>query len=231
MDLTELYERLALGELSNLALAETGTVSDEKRPSVVLYINEGLHRLYNRFHLKQDYLLLELSGHRTRYLLDSRHALSNTDPSNTRIRYINDIGRPFTDDIVKVLKVDDVYGISIPLNKPGDPASLFTPRPDVLEVPYPQAGMPVAVTYQAQHPKLSVERPNQELELPEFLVGALSSYVAHKVFTHMNTQESTVKAAEHLAVFEAICVEAKEQDLITTGEATSSIRFDKNGWV
>jgi len=231
MDVTELYRRLALGELSNLAMAEGGVISETKKATVILHANEALNHLHIRFLLKESTLIVEQSTDRTNYPLDSRYAMTNTDPTNTLPRFLNDLSKPFTDDVIKVMSVYDSAGDKLPMNDPSLFNSVFTPLPAVLQVPHPSEGQPLGVIYQAAHPKLSTTRPTQVLELPEFFVGALTAYIAYKVFSQMNTQENSAKGDAHLRTYESICVEATEQDLVTTYVSAAGTRFVNNGWV
>jgi len=231
MDVTELYRRLALGELSNLAMAEGGVISETKKATVILHANEALNHLHIRFLLKEATLIVEQSTDRTNYPLDSRYAMTNVDVGNTLPRFINDLSKPFTDDVIKAMSVYDGTGDKLPMNDPNAFNSVFTPLPAVLQVPHPSEDQPLGVVYQAAHPKLSVSTPAQVLELPEFFSGALTAYIAYKVFCQMNTQENTAKGAEHLRTYESICIEAAEQDLVTTYVSAASTRFANNGWV
>lgn len=228
MTLSELFAQLALGELKNLALAVDGDILDEEKPMIVLHANNGLNRLHTRFLLRENDLFLEQRGYKTTYELTKEHAQSQGSGASF---YIMDLGSPFTGDVIKVMTVHDGYARRVPLNEPHKWGSVFTPRPTTLQIPHPVEGGPLAVHYQANHPKLLVEELDQKIELLDFLVPALTAYIAEKVFTHMNTQENTVKAQEHNKKFETICVEAVEQDLVTTGATTSGTRFEKNGWV
>lgn len=232
MNLTELFNKLALGELSNLALAEGGVIAEGNKESIVLHANAGLELLYSRFLLKDGALVIhQQTNDRTSYPLDSDYAQSNTNPANTKPRYIIDLAEPFTDDVVKILAVYDEFGNKLPLNEPDNPASLFTPQPTILQVPHPSEGKPLSVMYQAAHPKVRLTTPSTELELPRFLHGALTAFIAHKVFGFMNTQESNAKSRDHLNTYESICVAAIEQDLISAGWNTGTTRFIRNGWV
>lgn len=230
MNLPDLYKRLALGELSNLAMSEDGNILEDEREKIVLHANEGLKRLYTRFQLKEETLFLEQKGFLTNYYLSSKYAQSNYDVGAGHSFYINDLGKPFLDDVLRVLEVRDGLGRKVPLNEPHMWRSVFTPQPTVLQIPHPVEGCVLAVNYQAAHPKLDVEDETAEIILPEFLSEALNAYIAHKVFDHMNTQESAVKAAIHMKAFDTICVEVIEQDLVTRGATTSGYRFEQNGW-
>lgn len=231
MNLTDLYSRLALGELSNLAMAEGGEILEDEQAKIVMHANASLKRIYSRFCLKTADLILIQKGYLTRYLLTKKYAVSQFVEDAGHSFYIDDTGRPFENDLLKVLEVWDGYGNKLPLNDQHMWTGVFTPQANLLQVNHPVDGEPLSVHYQASHPVLLVDEPEQILELPDFLEAALTSHIAHLVFKFMNTQESSAKAVEHFRSYEAICVEAAEQDLVTTGGTTSGIRFEKNGWV
>ena len=231
MILTDLYERLAVGELSNLAMVVDGTILETERPKIILHANEGLKRIHARFLLKESTLIVDQDGSITNYKLNSKYALSNYVVDAGHTFYINDLGEPFKDDLIRVLEVWDSHGRKLPLNNKHSIWGAFTPQPEVLQLPHPVDGEPIAIQYQAAHPKLVMGDDDQIIDLPEFLSSALTAFIASKVFKHMNTQESTAKGAEHLAAFETNCVEVVQQELVTTGGTTSGYRFEKNGWV
>lgn len=231
MNLPDLYKRLALGELSNLAMADNGDILEDEREKVVLHANEALKQLYTKFQLKDETLFLEQKGFLTNYYLSSKYAQSNYVSGVPRSFYINDLGKPFEDDVIKVLEVRDGLGRKVPLNEPHMWRSVFTPQPTVLQIPHPVEGDVLAINYQASHPKLDVEDDEAEIILPDFLDEAFRAYIAHKVFANMNTQESAVIARTHLGKFDTICVDVVQQDLVTRGATTSGYRFEKNGWI
>jgi len=231
MNLTELYEQLAVGELKNLAMSAGGTIREDDRATILLRANEGLTRLHTRFLLREDDLLLEQQGNRTDYPLLAKHAFS-AQGEGTGPYFINDMGRPFTMDAIKILSVTDEFGRQLPLNSEMSAYSVFTPRPNILQIPNPVQGSPTGVHYQADHPRLlAEEEDDQIIDLPEFLVPALRSFISWKVCSAINTQEMTVKSGEHAKSFDTICIEAEESGLITTGSFTGGHRFEKNGWV
>lgn len=235
MDVSELFSDLALGELSNLGLVEAGAIRTEDQNKIILHTNEGLERLHTRFMLKESNLFVEQKGYLTTYQLKSEFAYSNYVENAAHTFYINDRNQPFKDDLVKVLEVWDGFGRQLPLNESRMWLSVFTPQPTVLQIPHPREGATLALSYQANHPKLQgiefEDMLDQTIDIPRFLKSALTAYIAHKVYKNMNTQESSAKAAEHLREFDTICGDAIAQDLVTTGETTGELRFERNGWV
>ena len=233
MELHDLYTELSYGELSNLAMAEAvpGEIRDKDKPKVTMAANEALLRLHSRFILKQNDVVFQMFSHITNYHLKSRFS-HLTEPRVQPYPYIMDSPRErFEDDVIKVLEVWSSYGRSIPLNDAEQPFSVFTPQLNVVQVPNPMDGAALSVVYQARHAKLVHTDLEQAIELPDVLYGALRAYTAYKVYSQINTQEAGAKAMEHMEVYEAICVEIEEGDLVDNSVSTTNTRFEKRGWV
>lgn len=229
----ELFQKLSYGELSNLHMGAegTGTIDESKIPSVILYANEALLKLHSRFILIEKDLNLELFSHITNYHFLNRYTESRREQYNTRYPYIKDlINERFDEDLIRVLTVTDKYGKPLPLNDSANPLSVFTPQPRTLQVPRPVTGMSLAVQYQARHPKLKGEDPDELIDIPDTLEVALTAYIAYNVFCTIATPESTAKAQEHLARYEATCMEVENKDLVSTSVSGTNSRFEKNGW-
>ena len=234
MQLEELFRRLSFGELSNLSIGSegSGSIPEESHGKVIQYANEALLRIYSRFLLKSKDLIIEQVRHITNYQLHKQFAESSG--SDVKWPYIKDLpDEPFTEDVIKILAVFDGDGCKLPLNDRENKNSLFTPQPDVLQVPTPKAGIPLGVEYQARHPVLNTEDKylSQELEVPFYLEGALQSFVAHKVFSHMGGGDNLVKSQEHEAAYEKICLEVLDKDLGNTTAHTSHSKLELRGFV
>ena len=101
----------------------------------------------------------------------------------------------------------------------------------MLQIPNAWNGQVLSLLYQASHPKLDPANPHSIIELPEVLHGALTAFIAHKVYSHMNTAESSAKAQEHMATFMGICTDVVEKDLVATSILQSNTLFHKRGWI
>ena len=236
MILSELHEMLSYGELSNLAMSGegSGTIEDASKPKILLYTNDALLRLYSRFVLREKSVLVEQYEHITFYHLLPRFAVNYTPagPSDTEeIRYIIDVvGEPFLDDVIKPLQVYDSVNGRLPLNDDSNSYSVFTPQSKCIQVPNPIDERMMSVSYQARHIPLLGEL-DEIIDIPDVLMSALTAYIAYKVYSHMNTQESTAKAQEHITMYEAICKSAEESDLLGTSISVTNTRFEQHGWV
>lgn len=233
MKLSELFRRLSQGQLMNLAISNDGdgTIIESKHPQIIQYTNEALLRLFSRFTLKENQVIIELTENRTSYPLKKQYAQSTGNPKY----FISDVpGQVFEDDVIQILEVNDEAGYVYPMNDKEKRDSLFTPMPDILQVPFPKAGEALGVLYRARHSLLVPEGTgyiNQEIELPFTLEGALQNYIGHLVYSHMNGQENIVKSQEYLGAYEADCLEIEQRDLVNQSYHTSHTKLEQRGFV
>lgn len=232
MKLEELFSRLSYGELSNLSIGNEGrgSIKEEDIPKVTAHVNDGLLRLYSRFMLSTKQLLIEQVRHITNYHLIPKYAESTG--SDVEWPYIKDLpDEPFLGDVIRILEVHDSVGREYVLNDKDDPNSLFTPAPQLLQVPTPKAGQALAILYQARHINLDNDDLDQEIFIPFVLEGALQSFVAYKIYSHMNGQDNQVKGQEHLNTYEGICGDVETRDLVNATFATSHHKLQERGFV
>lgn len=233
MVLEDLYKRLSLGELSNLASSGggSGAIKEDKQEQVVQHINDGLLVLHTKFLLKQKDANIKLEEHITRYFLNSNYAQSNT-ASTEPYKYILDSAEdPFTNDALKILDVaprDSSF--KLPINNPTDPFSVFTPQPTVLQVPNPITDLIITVEYQAKPPRLFYTDYDKLVDIPDTLVPALCSYVGYRIYGNMNTEVSSAKAGEYFSIFNSLCFEAEEKNTVNTSVVPNDSKFELRGW-
>lgn len=244
MLLSELLKRLSYGELSNLAISQegSGSIVEAKVPQLVGYANEALLRLYSRFLLLEKTLIIDQVAHITSYALRIENAQSQApdgEVGNPPYRFIMDSeGEPFTGDVIKILEVHDSFGNEFFLNDASKISSVFTPYPDVLQIPRPRVGVGMSVLYQARHPKLFDETMgegagvlDQNVNIPFSLEGALQSIMAGLVFSHMNGQENVAKSQEFFSWAEVLCTEVEQKDLVSQSNSSSHHKFEQRGFV
>lgn len=238
MRLTDLFEELSVGELSQLSMSGEGSgeIAAKSHLKLISYINSSLLKIYTRFTLKTNEVLVEQHEHITNYHLTRDYAMSSE--SNQPYKYISDLGgEPFKGGVLKILTVQDLLGGYIPLNDSGNMRSYFTPQPEILQVPYPITGNVISVTYQDKHPDIlyhgvtEQERMAQEITLPLFLKDALIKLIAYNVFTHMNGQEHTAKAQEYLSMYEMACELVDEGDFSNQTVSTSHSKLTERGFI
>lgn len=235
MQVSDLFGMLSTGELSNLAMSAngSGSIALAQQPKLINYANDALLRLYSRFLLKESDVLIQLYESVTFYHLTPRFSVSYVpaNPADSEpVRYLLDSAvEPFTDAILKVLTVYDKFGQQLPLNDEEKHNSVFTPQAKLLQVPNPVGGNFLSVRYQQRHAKLQGVL-TEEIYCPDVLVGALTAFIASKVFSHMNTAESNAKAQDFAATYESVCGETTDRDLVNSSISQSNIRFSRGGW-
>lgn len=233
MELTELYSQLSFGELSNLSLSNNGdgTIVEEKKPQIVGFANEALLRLYTRFVLKQNDLILEMRPNTTFYHLLSRYAEQSWDEtSEIAYPYIRDLAREkFTEDVLRITAVYDNNGNERPLDDRERYDSIFVPQPNTIQNPTPKVGEFLNVMYQAKHPKLDTETVTT-IELPDVLHEAFKAYIAYKVTGSMNTNEMQGVSQGHFGMYENICQELIDRDILGQTQTSTNVKFRKRGW-
>jgi hypothetical protein len=223
----QLFKELSLGELSNLSLSAdgTGVIVREKQSKIMLYAQDGLTKLYGRFLLSEKSIKVETRDDVTTYPLELRYAVSQ-GTSGVIAHIIDTEEDPFLGDLIKVLSVVNSLGEYVPLNDGESLESLFTPSPSLLRVPEP--GETYTVSYQANHAILVDE--TSTISLPSVLEPALKSFIAGKVYGHMNGQENAILAQGHMAEFENTVLNVIDQDLVNSSTSQTNSRFERNGW-
>jgi hypothetical protein len=240
MHVNSLLTRLSVGELSNLHLSGegSGTIIANKVNQVLQHVNDGLTALHSRFILSQKDVNIEQMWGVNEYILRRKYAWTANTPTPVipGTPYLRDtVTEPFMGDVIKILAIYNHCGIPYPINDIDHPMSLFTPQPDVVQVPCVNPGAPLAVVYQARHPIImGVNSPNyltQEINIPFSLENALAAYVAWKIYSNMNGQENLMKAQELKMIYEEECLENEAKDLLNQTTSAIQYKLEKRGFV
>lgn len=231
MQLNDLFHMLAYGELSNHHMASTGdgTLLPAKQPQIVHFCNEALVRLYTKFVLKEKDCIIELVDGVSLYYLKSEYSVTGYNKQVADFPYIQDtVDSPFQDDVLKVLAVESSLGGHRPLNDPNSCWTVNTPTFNTIQVSSARVNEVIAVSYQAKH--VTLDGTNQTIELPTVLHGALTAFIAYKVYFNMNTTESQAISQGHLAMFNNICADTTEADALNLSVSGVNTRFNIGGW-
>lgn len=242
MRVEDVFEGLSYGELSNLALSGEGSgdIDTNRISKLVLYLNDGLARIHNRFKLREREISVRLVEDQKTYHLKSQFAESS---GSTSVHYLMDLEdeEPFDDTILKILGVYDAdTGKNLPVNDREHRDSVFTPKEKMLRVPEPEEGKILNVVYQATHSKLfglNETETNlddvlaQEVELPSYLEEAINNYVAHKLYSHMNGGDNAARARDYYGAYDLICSELEQKDTPNEGYHVSHMKLEERGFV
>lgn len=227
MNLNEIINDLRYGELSSHGMF-VSDLSDSDKLKLIAHINVALTELYTRFPLLTKELTLIQKSWICEYVLDNKHAVTNT--GSTEPKYIYDTPNdPFTNDVIRVEAVYDEVGCSLLMNSNAQCKVALTPAMNVLEIPNPVDTNALFVIYRALHPE--VNEVNDNLLLPLHLKPALLAYVAHRVYSGGSAQEHVMLSNSMLQKFELICVQQKEYGMTNQDDNDAFQNFCKNGWV
>ncbi|UZA02925.1 hypothetical protein [Moraxella bovis] len=163
MRLSDVFNTLATGELSNLFLAEGAVeVKPDKKEPVLRSINLALTDLYNRFFLK-------------------RKEVEITTSQGVQAYAIND---PLLIEIHKVV----FNGRELCINKPNG-YHLLSVNTLVLK-DKPEDNQIIEVIYKAKHKTLTQEDVDNdvEIELPDIYLNALCLFIGSRVYTSIVNQ-------------------------------------------
>lgn len=233
MNLSDTLTRLAQGELSNLSMADGGAIKPSEVPKVVGYINEALLRLHSRFVLRHKDLIIQMHEAITMYELKPQFALSYEGNIVVPHKYIIDIGnKKFLDDVIRIVTAFNPVGMEHELNNHLAPFGIFTPKPKTIQIPVPIHGETISVVYQAKHPLLGSDEDEleDEIELPDVLLGALTAYVGFQAFNFIGGPENISRASNYMALYNEICMEMEQKDSMGSNTTKYLEKFEMRGF-
>lgn len=232
MVVQDLFDELATGEFSNIALGNSvnGSIEPSSYKKIITQLNAGLRELYKRFLLKQktcyitrpagttDYFLRDAGTEEVPAMWDTTMSAVWTtvmqDPFgnlpitsglitvSTEVAYED----PTVSDLCKVIGVFDKLGVTdVYLNDKRHPDSVFTKKFDHISIKDP---LPVTlgIVYQAYYPKIVLDEDfdpeTYELFFPDFITYALKCYIASELYTG-KTSKATEGATQVYNTFHA----------------------------
>lgn len=238
MKLSDVFDQLAYGELSQLALVAANEIIPEEYNRIISQVNLGLAELHKRFMLRRRTLTLQTLDDVIRYPLLSKHSQT----AGGALPFILDLDDPFKDDIIEVLYIKNEKGEELPLNVHDYPSNLpavFTPAYNILRFNEEPPIEKFLVTYKAGHVAIpKVEDPDTydpskiDIELPMSHLEALLFYIASRVIQPMNgaVNGAPQEGLNYAQRFEQACQQLLYQGL-DVEEQRESHRFTRNGFV
>lgn len=238
MKLQEIFSQLSVGELSQLSIGENnaGVIDEQNQDIIINHINLALDDLHTKFPLIEKTFLLELTDGRRDYLLSSEFAQTNTK-SNAVDRYIQDTSyQPFTDDLIKVLRVVTDNDVLYRLND-GTRFAIETPNEKLIRlpknIPNELKSETLEVTYRGtiRIPTGDYLDPERfEVELPYPYLQALCFNVASRVHNPIGMANEFHAGNSYYARYQQAC-----NDLLTNGVYVDQMHeqdvIQRAGWV
>jgi len=235
MILSEIFDHLTYGELSQLAIGGNNTdgIKEADYKAIVGHINLALTELYKRFPLKLNSVAIQLYDHITNYKLHSDYAITNESSTETYKYIIDSPYYPFTDDVLMIERVINENAEELPLNDTNEYYSLFTPMYNVVQVPYPDLDNAIEVQYKAAPTKIDTtvdgfDPDTTEVVIPNHMLEPLLTYVAYRIYTGNKLNKGS-DISNLYSKFNALCAEIDYKGLVNK-DINTNLNFWRNGW-
>lgn len=231
MTIKEFIDLLAARELSNAQSSFVdmqGKPLEAKIPVIISYIKDSLTKLYDTFFLKEDTIFIELIESKTSYVINKKYNI--IDKTDAEHYIFRDVERPYNNDLLKILKVEDSNGNVLPINNGLCPNSVFIPYNNIIQVPNFDYGNELVITYQANHPEITGDL-EQELEIPETLLPALSYYTAYRLFSNINSDLAVKNSSKYFQQYQEAVNDINLSGSLRNMYLEPVLKFYKGGWM
>lgn len=203
MKLSDFFEEIAYGELSDLSYAEGGMINDENKPKVTIRINDVLSKLH------------------TKYVIRTGEAVVDTSIKDVRYQYANE-------NSVRIIYVIPSPEDEVSLYKNNDHLAVVG---NSLVFLAPPKGNSFPITYQWCPSKLAINPTtanylDQEVDIPSVLVPLVRTLVASALFTGSNGELHKKTGAELFNQAQYI-----QAELEMSGILNISVPFKNNQFV
>lgn len=236
MNLQDIFDQLTYGELAQVKLGGTDEagITSENRKRFITHVNLALTELHKRFLIKEGRLTVVPVDGVLNYVLESRYAQTNPDLLQP-LKYINDVGTPFKDDLFKIERVYDQDNNELILNNKNDATSLYTSNYKTLVLPLDHTYTSLKIIYRANHPKLTdiqaMYPPNMvEILMPDVYMEPLVYYIASRVMNPIGVSQEFHEGNNYMAKYEQACQRLENLNFQIDNDSDNE-RFARGGWV
>lgn len=238
MRLSEIFNQLTYGELSQFAVAgkNTNGIQYESYPEIISHVNLALTALHKRFVVSRKEVIILPNADIHTYFLHTDYLTGNVESSQP-VKYLLDSEyEVFTGDVIKIEQVFDSFGVDIPLNEVGKTNAIFVNSYNSLRILSPDPENPLSVIYQADHPRIPIDSmypDDTEVSLPPVLLQPLLLFIAARVTgSNPSLTESNVNdSINFMNKYEVACQEIEQRNLLGTTLIDENTRFTDCGWV
>lgn len=217
MNVNELFQSLAVGELSTLSVADKdlGTLKFSEHPRFIRYLNDALTLIYTKLAHKKDYVNFSLVEGQSTYVLQPTLA---TDV--LKIISVQNLDYEFDED--RFYAINDFEAKH----------SVRTLQYDTLFFPVVVADQNISVEYQAAHPTIpSLDYGQVTIDVHPILENAILSKIAASAFMALGGEDAMSKAATYMNDFNATLQLAEFEDMAEVTSIESANRFKNFGFV
>ena len=226
MLLSFIIDAVKYGELQNV-------YTEEKLPQLISFINLGLIQIYSKLPIIEKQVTIQEYPQISLYKLSSMYARHN-HLSKVKHKYILDTpDNPFTDDVLFITGICDENGFAIPLNDEHHRRSIFISSYDTIQIPNADENEAVFVIYRAKPRCINpeTENLNQEIELPDYLLEALTAFVGFKAHQAIGSQESLAASQAFYQRFTELINQAITDNIAGDGVLPTNIKPRMRGYI
>ena len=226
MLLSFIIDAVKYGELQNV-------YTEEKLPQLISFINLGLIQIYSKLPIIEKQVTIQEYPQISLYKLSSMYARHN-HLSKVKHKYILDTpDNPFTDDVLFITGICDENGFAIPLNDEHHRRSIFISSYDTIQIPNADENEAVFVIYRAKPRCINPETKNlnQEVELPDYLLEALTAFVGFKAHQAIGSQESLAASQAFYQRFTELINQAITDNIAGDGVLPTNIKPRMRGYI
>lgn len=232
MLLSELFDRLALGELNQHKYGKTGAILAQDYPALIHQVNTALTTLYVKFPLKVGEVTLQQQAGVHEYLLHTDYAESKTESAEP-VKYLLDADNPFLGNIIRIEAVYDSEGNQVPLNIPALSTSWFTPTWASIHIPVPVPDALATIIYRTGHIKIAPDAvpASTELLLPSCLEEAFQAYIASKCFVSLGNPSSAALASYYRGLYDKQIAQVERDNLLQSSVGDNNNKLNQKGFI
>lgn len=216
MNVNELFQALAVGELSSLSAADKdlGTIKFTEHGRFIRYLNDTLTMIYTRLAHKRDYVNFSLVEGTSTYALQP-----DLTTSLLKIIAVQNLDYEYDED--RFYAINDLQAKN----------HVKTLQYDTLFFPKVVDGQNISVEFQAKHPKIPTsDYGSVEIEVHPILESAVMARMASAAFMAMGGEDAMSKAQMYMNEFNGILQLTELEGMAEINSVETDNRFKAFGW-
>lgn len=208
MRLDQFMEEIAYGELSDLSMSEGATIKDDKKPLIVIKLNDVITNLYNKYIIRLVDDIIDTSVKMNTYQFINENSV--------QIVYV----KPHEASLDEIYENRDyfrVQGNTLYFNKP--------PKADAFEIKYQYKPL------RLRNNPATQGFLSQEVEVTEALLPLVRTLVAASIYNGMNGEMHKATAVGLRNDAEYMRVDLESMGVLVNSVDFKNRQFEKNGFV
>lgn len=232
MRLQTILDHLRFGVLKGVDAGKYDSMHQpQDYPELLNFINLALSDLHTELPLRNETIFVDLNESISTYFLTGDYAATST--SGQPVKYIQDTADdPFTDNVITITKIEDELGNPYVLNDSNDCESITLPVFNAINVPNPQTGKTLKISYKANHPIIDIQTlsPTTEILIPTTVLNALGLYIKYQVYGGIISMEAQQASNAAFTLYQAEVERLRNVGVVMDDQTTSN-QFEVDRWV